>query len=197
MIPELGQFALIIALLLAVAQTVFGLAGAQLDRAAWMAAVRPAVAGQFVFVAAAFAMLTASFLANDFSVLYVAMNSNTELPVFYRVAAVWGAHEGSLLLWILVLALWTLAVAALSQNLPPRFAARVLGVMGFVTVGFMLFTLFTSNPFDRLANPPLQGRDLNPLLQDPALAIHPPMVNAATPGSRNFLRLKAEPIPIR
>ncbi len=176
MIAELGHFAVILALCLALAQGVFGLLGAHLGSRRWMAAVRPAASGQFVFVALSFACLTASFLRDDFSVLYVAMNSNTELPTMYKVAAVWGAHEGSLLLWALVLSVWTVAVCALSTSLPPRFASRVIGVLGLLSVGFLLFTLGTSNPFERLIPMPLDGRDLNPLLQDFGLAIHPPML---------------------
>ena len=176
MIPELGHLALILALCLAVAQSVFGLAGAYWRRADWMGVARPAVAGQFVFVALAFGCLAASFLANDFSVNYVALNSNSALPAFYRVAAVWGAHEGSLLLWILVLATWSLAVAALSRALPDTFIARVLGVLGLISAGFMTFTLATSNPFTRLLPPAMEGNDLNPLLQDFALTIHPPIL---------------------
>jgi len=176
MIPELGHLALILALCLAAAQSVFGLAGAFWRRAEWMSVVRPAVAGQFVFVALAFGCLTAAFLGNDFSVNYVALNSNSALPAFYRVAAVWGAHEGSLLLWILVLATWSLAVAALSRSLPDTFIARVLGVLGLISAGFMTFTLATSNPFTRLMPPAMDGNDLNPLLQDFALAVHPPIL---------------------
>jgi cytochrome c-type biogenesis protein CcmF len=176
MIPELGHLALILALCLAVAQSVFGIAGAHWRRADWMGVARPAVAGQFVFVALAFGCLAASFLANDFSVNYVALNSNSALPAFYRVAAVWGAHEGSLLLWILVLATWSLAVAALSRSLPDTFIARVLGVLGLISTGFMTFTLATSNPFTRLLPPAMDGNDLNPLLQDFALTIHPPIL---------------------
>jgi cytochrome c-type biogenesis protein CcmF len=176
MIPELGQFALILALLLSAAQALFGLAGAHRGDARWMAVVRPAVAGQFVLVSASMAILIHAFVTFDFSVLYVASNSNSALPTFYRVAALWGAHEGSLLLWIWILSLWTLAVAALSRNLPPSFASRVMGVLGIVSVGFLLFTLYTSNPFTRLLPPAADGRDLNPVLQDPALAIHPPLL---------------------
>ncbi|MBA3563343.1 MAG: heme lyase CcmF/NrfE family subunit [Gammaproteobacteria bacterium] len=176
MLPELGHFALILALCLALAQAVLPLAGAHTGRAEWMAVARPAAAGQFVFVMIAFAVLAQAFLANDFSVLYVASNSNSALPPAYRFAAVWGAHEGSLLLWIAVLAAWTLAVAALSRHLPASFAARVLGVLGLISAGFMLFTLFTSNPFERLIPAAIDGRDLNPVLQDPALVIHPPML---------------------
>jgi cytochrome c-type biogenesis protein CcmF len=176
MIVELGLFALILATLLAIAQATLGLAGAALGNARWMAAVRPAVAGQWVFVAAAFAALSYAFYRNDFSVLYVAQNSNSALPTFFRFAAVWGAHEGSLLLWALALVTWTLAVAAFSRDLPATFAARVLGVLGFVSIGFLLFILFTSNPFARLVPAAVDGRDLNPLLQDFALTIHPPIL---------------------
>jgi cytochrome c-type biogenesis protein CcmF len=176
MLPELGQFALILALLLAGMQAFFGIAGPMLGRDRWIAAVTPAVAGQAVMVATAVGCLIASFVGNDFSVSYVAGNSNSALPLFYRVAALWGAHEGSLLLWILLLAGWTVAVAIGSARLPPRFAARVLGVLGVVSFGFLLFTLATSNPFLRLDPPLPDGRDLNPILQDPALAIHPPIL---------------------
>ncbi|MGA9027654.1 MAG: heme lyase CcmF/NrfE family subunit, partial [Steroidobacteraceae bacterium] len=130
----------------------------------------------FVFVAVAFACLVYCFINNDFSVAYVANNSNTQLPLFYRVAALWGAHEGSLLLWILILSIWSLAVAAFSRHLPPSFASRVLGVMGLISGGFMLFTLWTSDPFLRLIPAAADGADLNPVLQDFALAIHPPML---------------------
>ena len=176
MIPELGTFALILALLLALAQSLFGLVGAHRHRESWMAVVTPAVSGVWVFIAFAFGLLTASFVNNDFSVRYVASNSNSALPLLYRVAAVWGAHEGSLLLWILILATWTLLVAALSGGLPVAFRARVLGVLGLISVGFISFTLFTSSPFARLIPSASDGSDLNPLLQDPALAIHPPML---------------------
>ncbi|HTD10928.1 MAG TPA: heme lyase CcmF/NrfE family subunit [Steroidobacteraceae bacterium] len=176
MLPELGQFALILALLLAGMQAFFGIAGPMLGRERWITAVTPAVAGQAVMVATAVGCLIASFVGNDFSVSYVAGNSNSALPLFYRVAALWGAHEGSLLLWILLLAGWTVAVAIGSTRLPPRFAARVLGVLGVVSFGFLLFTLATSNPFLRLDPPMPDGRDLNPILQDPALAIHPPIL---------------------
>ena len=176
MAPELGIFALILAFLLSVAQAFFGLAGAWRGKPHWMAVTRPAVSGQFVFVALAFACLVYSFVNDDFSVLYVARNSNSQLPLFYRVAALWGAHEGSLLLWIMILAIWSLAVAAFSRRLPVTFSSRVLGVMGLVSSGFMLFTLWTSEPFLRLSPAAPDGADLNPVLQDFALAIHPPML---------------------
>jgi cytochrome c-type biogenesis protein CcmF len=175
-LPELGHFALILALLLAALQAFFGIAGPMLGRGRWMAAVTPAVAGQAVMVATAVACLIASFVGNDFSVVYVADNSNTSLPLFYRVTALWGAHEGSLLLWILLLAAWTVAVTIGASRLPQRFAARVLGILGVVSFGFLLFTLATSNPFVRLDPAAPDGRDLNPILQDPGLAVHPPIL---------------------
>jgi len=176
MVPEIGQLCLIIALCLALAQGVFPLIGAQRHRQAWVAVATPAVAGQAVFIIVSFGCLAWSFVHNDFSVSYVAMNSNTDLPLMYRIAAVWGGHEGSLLLWVLLLGLWSLAVAALSRRLPILMRARILGVMGLVSAGFMMFVLFTSNPFLRLFPAPVNGNDLNPLLQDPAMALHPPLL---------------------
>jgi cytochrome c-type biogenesis protein CcmF len=176
MIPELGHFALILALLLAGLQAFFGIAGPALGRDRWVAAVTPAVAGQFVMICTALGCLIASFVNLDFSVLYVAQNANSALPLVYRVAAVWGAHEGSLLLWIFLLGCWTVAVAIGVTRLPKRFGARVLGVLGIISFAFLLFALATSNPFMRLIPAAPDGRDLNPLLQDPALAIHPPML---------------------
>jgi cytochrome c-type biogenesis protein CcmF len=176
MIPELGHFALIIALALAIAQFVMAFGGARTGNAAMLAAVRPAAIGQFVFVAGAFAALAWSFVASDFSVLNVASHSNSKLPAHYRFAASWGSHEGSILLWVLMLSAWTCAVAALSRSLPERFIARVLGVMGLLSVGFLLFILITSNPFERLIPAAEEGQDLNPLLQDPGMVIHPPML---------------------
>jgi cytochrome c-type biogenesis protein CcmF len=175
-IPELGQFALVLALGLALIQASLPLLGAAQGRDEWIALARPMAAGQFVFVAAAFLVLTHAFTIDDFSVRYVAMHSNTALPFAYKVAAVWGGHEGSLLLWMLILAGWTLAVAAASRSLPDAFAARVIGVLGIVSVGILSFMLLTSNPFDRLLPAAVDGNDLNPLLQDPAFAIHPPML---------------------
>ena len=176
MIPELGHFALILAVLLAFAQAVFSLAGAHRGRDTWMRAGRSALVGQFVFVAMAFGTLTWAFIERDFSVLYVATNSNSELPVFYRIAAVWGAHEGSLLLWALCLTAWSLAVCAFSTSLQAPFRSRVIGILGLISIGFLLFMLTTSNPFDRLVPAAAEGRDLNPLLQDFALTIHPPIL---------------------
>ncbi|MFL6618699.1 MAG: heme lyase CcmF/NrfE family subunit [Povalibacter sp.] len=176
MIVELGHFALILAFCLMLPQAFFGLFGAANRRPHWMQVANRAVAGQFVFTAFAFGCLAYAFYVNDFSVLYVAQNSNSQLPTFYRFAAVWGAHEGSLLLWLLILSLWTVAVVAFSRNLPQTITSRVLGVLGLVSAGFALFILTTSSPFARLLPAAVDGRDLNPLLQDPALAIHPPML---------------------
>ena len=176
MLPELGQFALILATLLAAVQALLPLFGAWRGNAALIGVARPAAYGQFVFTATAFALLTAAFVQQDFSVAYVASNSNLLLPLPYRFSAVWGAHEGSLLLWVLILGAWTIAVAAFSRRLPDIVVARVLGVMGLVSLGFLLFTVFTSNPFLRHLPALPDGRDLNPLLQDPGLIIHPPML---------------------
>jgi len=174
MIPEIGQLALALALALAIAQALLGLAGAARGDGVWMRATRPAARGQFVFVAIAFGCLTYAFVANDFTVAYVASNSNSALPLAYRVSGVWGGHEGSILLWILMLGVWTVGVTLFSRQLPEDMVARVLGVMGLVSTGFLLFILFTSNPFLRLFPAPADGRDLNPLLQDPGMVVHPP-----------------------
>ena len=176
MIPEIGHFALIVALFLACCLGVLPIIGAARDNAALMGATRPLAYGQFVLLAIAFACLTYAFVVNDFSVLYVAQHSNSQLPTIYKVSAVWGGHEGSLLLWAFLLGGWILAVAVFSKHLPGEMVARVLGVMGLVSVGFLLFMLLTSNPFDRLLPAAADGRDLNPLLQDPGLVIHPPML---------------------
>ena len=176
MIPELGHFALILALLVAGVQGIVPLLGAHKHDAAWMAVARPAAYTQLMLVLFAFIALSYAFVTQDFSVVYVANNSNSLLPVAYRLSAVWGAHEGSLLLWTLVLAVWTAAVARFSSSLPEAFASRVIAVMGLIAVGFMLFMLFTSNPFERHIPALPDGRDLNPLLQDPGLIVHPPML---------------------
>ncbi len=176
MIPEIGQAALILALCLAVAQAVFPLLGAHKGIASWVALAKPAARAHLLFMLIAYACLTWAFLSHDFSVYYVAANSNTALPTLYLISGVWGAHEGSLLFWAVTLALWTGVVTIFSRSVPETMVARVVGVMGLVSVGFLLFMLFTSNPFDRIPNPPMEGRDLNPLLQDPGLALHPPML---------------------
>ena len=141
-----------------------------------MALARPLAPGQFLFIAFAFGCLAYSFVANDFSVLNVATNSNSQLPLQYRIAATWGSHEGSMLLWVFMLGGWTMAVALKSRHLPDEMVARVLGVMGLIAFGFLLFLLLTSNPFDRLFPPAADGRDLNPLLQDPGMVFHPPLL---------------------
>ena len=176
MVVELGHYALILALLLAAAQAFFGLAGPALGRERWLAAVPSAATGQFVFLVLAAGVLISAFVQDDFSVRYVAENSNSALPLFYRVTALWGAHEGSLLLWVVVLGAWTMAVVARLRFLPPLFGSRVLGVLGLISFGFLLFTLCTSDPFTRLNPAVPDGNDLNPVLQDFALAVHPPIL---------------------
>jgi cytochrome c-type biogenesis protein CcmF len=176
MIPELGHFAMILALLLAIVQGTLPIIGAQQGVREWMAVARQAAFGQAFFVAFAWGCLVYSFVNSDFSVVNVAQNSNTLLPTWYKVAASWGSHEGSLLLWVLMLAGWGMAVAIFSRHLPEEMVARVLGVMGLVAVGFITFMLVTSDPFDRLFPAAQEGRDLNPLLQDPGMVFHPPLL---------------------
>ena len=176
MIPELGHFALILAFCVALVQAVLPLVGASRNQPALMAVARPAAQGQFVFVLLSFLALTVAFVQSDFSVAYVANHSNTDTPVAYKITAVWGSHEGSLLLWGLILSLWTVAVTVFSRHVPEAFIARVLGVLGCVSVGFLAFLLIASNPFERLIPGVGEGRDLNPLLQDPGMIIHPPML---------------------
>ena len=176
MLPELGHFSLIVALFVSLALGTLPIIGAARGDLASMLLARPAAQAQFVFIAIAFFSLMASFVSNDFSVVNVVSHSNSELPLAYRVAATWGSHEGSMLLWVFMLALWTTAVSVFSHRLPLETVARVLGVMGCVSVGFLLFILLTSNPFERMHPPALDGRDLNPLLQDPGMVIHPPML---------------------
>ena len=176
MFPEIGQFALILALCMALFQGVLPLWGAATNNHQLMAVAKSAAQGQLLFMTVSFAALTYAFISHDFSVAYVANNSNSALPLIYRISAVWGAHEGSLLLWAYILVLWTNAVLLFSRNLPRQVVARVVAVLGLISVGFLLFMLFTSNPFERMIPAPVDGRDLNPLLQDPGLAIHPPML---------------------
>ena len=176
MIPEIGHFALVLALVMALVQSVLPLWGAQTGHSGWMRLATPAATAQCLLLLVAYACLTQAFVASDFSVKLAAQHSHTALPLVYRITAVWGNHEGSILLWSLVLSLWTFAVAHRSAALDLPMRSRVLGVMGLISVGFLLFTLFTSNPFLRLDVPPLDGQDLNPLLQDPGMAIHPPML---------------------
>lgn len=176
MIPEIGHFALILALSVSIVQGVFPLVGSLIGKANWVAIAKPASFAQMFFLSVSFGCLLYAFLTNDFSVKYVANNSHSEMPTIFRVSAVWGGHEGSLLLWALTLGGWGAAVGLFSKGIPPIMLARVLSVMGLIGVGFMLFMLLTSNPFERLLQIPAEGRQLNPLLQDIGLAIHPPML---------------------
>ncbi len=176
MIPELGHFALIIAFAIAVVQSIVPLIGAARNQAALISMAKPAALAQLLFVSLAYAALTHAFIVHDFSVLYVSQHSNMVQPLMYRISGVWGSHEGSLLLWGLILALWSVAVAVYSKNLPEILMARVLAVMGMISVGFIAFMLFTSNPFERIFPVPLDGSELNPMLQDPGLIFHPPLL---------------------
>ncbi|MSP27959.1 MAG: heme lyase CcmF/NrfE family subunit [Methylococcales bacterium] len=176
MIAELGHFSLILTLCMALVLGIIPIIGAFRGIAGWIAVARSAAFAQLLFMALSYGCLTYSCLTHDFSVKYIATNSNTALPTLYLISGVWGAHEGSLLLWGLVLTIWTGLVARFSHAIPEATVARVLGVMGLVSIGFLLFLVFTSNPFERLFPAPLEGRDLNPLLQDVGLAIHPPML---------------------
>lgn len=176
MIAEIGHFALILALAVALVQAVVPLVGASRGNAAWMGLAGPTSTAQMLLVAVSFAALTHAYVTSDFSVMNVAQNSHTDKPMLYKVAGVWGNHEGSLLLWITILAIFGYAVTLFGRNLPPGLKARALAVQAMITVGFLLFILFTSNPFDRLDPPPFNGQGLNPLLQDPGLAFHPPLL---------------------
>ena len=176
MIPEIGHFSLIIAMMIALTQGYTSLKGAMTEDFELMRHTKPLALAQFILILASFFCLTSSFLMDDFSVLYVANNSQLALPVIYKISAVWGAHEGSLLLWILILSIWTVLVCRYSSNLPKLFSIRVIGILGLLNFGFLLFTLFTSNPFERIFPTPSDGNDLNPLLQDIGLAIHPPLL---------------------
>jgi cytochrome c-type biogenesis protein CcmF len=176
MIPEIGHFALILALFLALAQGVFPLVGAARGNPAFMRVGRAASLGQLLFIAVALGTLTYAFIVKDFSLRYVASNSNSTLPLEFRIAAVWGGHEGSLLMWVLILAGWAVAITRFSRHMPDDFVARVLGVMGLISAGFLAFLLLTSNPFLRLIPAPPDGRSLNPLLQDWGMLLHPPML---------------------
>ena len=176
MIPEIGHYALILALAMAIVQAVFPLLGARLGDAGWMALARPAVTAQFLFISLAMACLMHAFVVSDFSVMTVAGNSHSAKPLLYKFTGVWGNHEGSMLLWVWILAAYGVAVAGFGRNLPPPFRARVLGIQALIGLGFLVFLIATSNPFLRLDPAPLDGRDLNPLLQDPGLAFHPPLL---------------------
>jgi cytochrome c-type biogenesis protein CcmF len=176
MIPEFGHYALILALCVAILQGILPLVGAHQSRREWILLARPAAQTVFLLLAIAFVILAWSFYTNDFSVLYVADHSNSQMPVIYRLGAVWGGHEGSLLLWVFLLSTWTFLVAQLSKALDEFMVARVIGVLGLVITGLLLFVLLTSNPFERLLPAAQDGRSLNPLLQDPGLVFHPPML---------------------
>ncbi len=176
MIAEIGHFALSLALVVAIVQSVLPTIGIKQGYANWISLARPAAILQFALVAISFAALTYAFVTSDFSVKLAAVHSNSQLPMLYKVSGVWGSHEGSLLLWTLLLSLWALAVALFSGSMPKQIQAQVLAVMGMISIGFLMFMLLTSNPFDRLYPIPPEGRDLNPLLQAFGLAIHPPML---------------------
>ena len=176
MIVELGHFALILAFGVAILQATLPMIGASQNRMGWMALADPAAITQFLLIAFSFAALTYGFVTSDFSLKLVVANSHTLKPMLYKVAGVWGNHEGSLLLWVLILSLFGACAAWFGGTLPPTLRARVLAVQGLIGVAFLAFLLFTSNPFLRLATPPLNGQDLNPLLQDPGLAFHPPFL---------------------
>ena len=177
MIPEIGHFALLLCLPIAIFLACVPLLGASLARTEWMRLGPLLALGQWVFLMLAFICLTHAFLTDNFTVKLVAMHSNSALPWYFKFSAVWGNHEGSLLLWVLILSSWTLAVGYASQSLPLDMRARVLSVLGMISIGFLLFIIFTSNPFERLLlNPVTDGNDLNPLLQDIGLIIHPPML---------------------
>lgn len=176
MIPELGLLCLLIALCMSFAQSVVPLLGVALNRREWIDFARPAAAGQVVFVVFAFGVLEYAFLSGDFSVQNVALNSNSALPAFFKFAAAWGSHEGSMVFWCLVLSLWTLGASYSSRHLDPEFGALMLGTLGLISTGILAFTIFTSSPFERLDPIPFDGRDLNPLLQDAAMVLHPPML---------------------
>ena len=176
MLTELAHFALILAFGVAIVQMIVPMIGAHRGNAAWMAVAEPAATTQFLLVGFSFAVLTWAFVTSDFSLQLVYANSHTDKPMIYKISGVWGNHEGSMLLWLLILALFGALAAWFGGDLPDRLRARVLAVQGSIGVAFFAFILFTSNPFLRLAVPPLNGRDLNPLLQDPGLAFHPPFL---------------------
>jgi len=176
MIPELGHFSLILALCTAVVLAIVPLAGTISGHVGWMDMAKPAAGAHAFFVSLSYACLTWAFISNDFSVLYVANTSNTGLPLIYKISGVWGGHEGSILFWCFISALWIGAVAVFSRSLPRVLLARVLSVLGLISIGFLLFVLLTSNPFERLFPVPVVGASLNPLLQDPCMALHPPML---------------------
>jgi len=175
-IAELGHFALILAMFVAVAQAVLPLTGAARNHGPWMAFARPTAIVQLLLIAFSFGCLTYAFMISDFSLAIVYQNSHSDKPMLYKISGTWGNHEGSMLLWVLIVSIFGGAVALFGSNLPPSLRARVLGIQALIAIGFYLFILFTSNPFERMIPPPLNGAGLNPLLQDPGLAFHPPML---------------------
>jgi cytochrome c-type biogenesis protein CcmF len=175
-IAEIGHFTLVLALCVATVQAIVPMVGASRDDMALMAVAPATAIAQFVVLLISFAALIHAFVTSDFSVLNVVQNSHSLKPMLYKVSGTWGNHEGSLLLWVTVLALFGALVAFFGRNLPPGLKARTLSVQAMISVGFLLFMLFTSNPFVRVFPPPFEGQDLNPLLQDPGLAFHPPML---------------------
>ena len=188
MIVEIGHFALILAACVALLQGVMPLTGTATNNLRWQLLARPAAITQFLLLALAYGVLTHGALSDDFSIKYIAGHSNSLLPIQYKVASVWGGHEGSLLLWVLMLSGWTVAVALFSRSLPLAMVARVIGVLGLISAGFLAFVLLTSSPFERLFPAPLDGKDLNPLLQDPGLVIHPRYSTWVTLAFRWLLR---------
>lgn len=176
MIAELGHFALILGFAVSLFQTTVPMVGAAKNWQGWMDSARPAAVAQFLLTALSFAALTVAFVTSDFSLKLVYENSHTAKPMLYKISGVWGNHEGSMLLWVLILALFGAAAAVFGDNLPPSLRARVLAVQASIAAAFFAFIIFTSNPFLRIDNPPFDGRDLNPLLQDPGLAFHPPFL---------------------
>ena len=176
MIVETGHFALVLALCIAAVQAIIPMIGAHLRNQTWMSLAVPAALTQFLLLVVSFAALTHAFVTSDFSVHTVVNNSHTLKPMLYKVSGVWGNHEGSMLMWVLILAVYGAAVAFWGNNLRPTLKARVLAIQGLLGVGFLSFILLTSNPFARLFPAPIDGQDLNPLLQDPGLAFHPPLL---------------------
>ena len=177
MLAELGNFALVLALMMGILLSIYPMWGAYKNHTQMMAMAKPLAIGMFVFTAFAYGCLTHGFMTDDFSLAYVANTSNSTLPIYYKITAVWGGHEGSFLLWVLIFSIWTVAVALFSKAIPMQMVARVLSILGMVGIGFYLFMLLTSNPFDRLLPFfPIDGKDLNPLLQDFGMIIHPPML---------------------
>lgn len=177
MLAELGHFSLVLALMMGILLSIYPMWGAYKNHSRMMAMAKPLAIGMFVFTAFAYACLTHGFITDDFSMTYVANTSNSTLPIYYKITAVWGGHEGSFLLWVLIFSIWTVAVALFSKAIPIKMVARVLSILGLVGIGFYLFMLLTSNPFDRLLPfYPIDGKDLNPLLQDFGMIIHPPLL---------------------